>query len=46
MASLPRDQRQVRVPTITDPRGTDFAAAHRLKQQLSRLRHSAKTPPA
>ena len=22
---------QVRVPTITDPRGTDFAAAHRLK---------------
>ncbi len=33
MASLPRDQRQVRVPTITDPRGTDFAAAHRLKQQ-------------
>jgi len=23
----------VRIPTITDPRGTDFAAAHRLKQQ-------------
>jgi predicted aconitase len=33
MASLPRDERRVRVPTITDPRGTDFAAAHRLKQQ-------------
>jgi predicted aconitase len=33
MAALPVDQRQVRVPTITDPRGTDFAAAARLKQQ-------------
>src|SRR5216683_2732244 len=33
MASLPSKQRQVRIPTITDPRGTDFAAAHRLKQQ-------------
>src|SRR6266566_756208 len=33
MADLPPDERQVRIPTITDPRGTDFAAAHRLKQQ-------------
>jgi predicted aconitase len=33
MAALPLAQRQVRIPTITDPRGTDFAAAHRLKQQ-------------
>src|SRR2546429_8035205 len=33
MASLPLEQRQVRIPTITDPRGTDFAAAHRLKHQ-------------
>ena len=33
MAGLPASQRQVRIPTITDPRGTDFAAAHRLKQQ-------------
>jgi predicted aconitase len=33
IAALPRDQRRVRIPTITDPRGTDFAAAHRLKQQ-------------
>ena len=24
---LPAEQRQVRIPTITDPRGTDFAAA-------------------
>src|SRR6266481_9595689 len=32
-ARLPAEQRRVRVPTITDPRGTDFAAAHRLKQQ-------------
>ena len=33
MAALPLAQRQVRIPTITDPRGTDFAAAHRLKHQ-------------
>src|SRR6516165_7493399 len=28
---LPAEQRRVCIPTITDPRGTDFAAAHRLK---------------
>jgi predicted aconitase len=32
-ASLPPEARRVRVPTITDPRGTDFAQSHRLKQQ-------------
>lgn len=32
-AKLPEKQRKVRIPTITDPRGTDFAAASRLKQQ-------------
>jgi predicted aconitase len=32
-ATLPEPQRRVRIPTITDPRGTDFAAAERLKQQ-------------
>ncbi len=32
-ATLPAEQRRVRVPTITDPRGTDFAAAHKLKHQ-------------
>jgi len=32
-AAPPREQRLVRIPTITDPRGTDFAAAERLKQQ-------------
>src|SRR6478609_6702992 len=32
-AKLPAEQRRVRIPTITDPRGTDFAAAHKLKQQ-------------
>jgi predicted aconitase len=32
-AKLPVSQRQVRIPTITDPRGTDFAQAARLKQQ-------------
>jgi predicted aconitase len=30
---LPNNQRRVRIPTITDPRGTDFASAQRLKQQ-------------
>jgi len=33
LAALPPDQRRARIPTITDPRGTDFAAAARLKQQ-------------
>ena len=33
LASLPEEHRRVRIPTITDPRGTDFAAAARLKQQ-------------
>ncbi len=33
MAQFPQAQRRVRIPTITDPRGTDFAAAARLKQQ-------------
>jgi predicted aconitase len=32
-ARLPAEQRRVRVPTITDPRGTDFAAAEQLKHQ-------------
>jgi predicted aconitase len=30
---LPDEQRRVRVPTITDPRGTDFSATARLKHQ-------------
>jgi predicted aconitase len=33
LAALPDDERRVCIPTITDPRGTDFAAAARLKQQ-------------
>ena len=33
LAAQPAERRRLRVPTITDPRGTDFAAAHRLKQQ-------------
>jgi len=33
LAAMPEDQRRVRIPTITDPRGTDFSAAARLKQQ-------------
>jgi hypothetical protein len=33
LAKLPAEQRRVRIPTITDPRGTDFAAAALLRQQ-------------
>lgn len=33
LARLPESDRTVRIPTMTDPRGTDFAAAARLKQQ-------------
>src|SRR5215475_4013493 len=33
LAALPPNQRRLRIPTITDPRGTDFAAAHRLKHE-------------
>ncbi len=33
LAVLPDKDRRVRIPTITDPRGTDFAAAARLKQK-------------
>jgi hypothetical protein len=32
LAALPRAQRLVRIPTITDPRGIDFASYKRLKQ--------------
>ena len=33
MARLRPAERRLRIPTITDPRGTDFAAAHRLRHQ-------------
>jgi predicted aconitase len=33
MTRLRPEERRLRVPTITDPRGTDFAAAHRLRHQ-------------
>jgi predicted aconitase len=32
-AAMPAQHRRVCIPTITDPRGTDFSAAARLKQQ-------------
>ncbi len=32
LAAAPREQRLVRIPTITDPRGLDFSAYARLKQ--------------
>ena len=33
LAAMAEQERRVRIPTTTDPRGTDFAAAARLKQQ-------------
>jgi predicted aconitase len=33
LAAMPDAERRLRIPTITDPRGTDFAAASRLKQE-------------
>jgi predicted aconitase len=42
-ASFPADERRVRVPTMTDPRGTDFSAAARLKQQPWMLDLEART---
>jgi predicted aconitase len=33
LAGLPDEHRRLRIPTITDPRGTDFAAADRLKHE-------------
>jgi predicted aconitase len=41
MAALPGVERRVRIPTISDPRGTDFAAAHRLKQHQLPDHHAA-----
>ncbi len=32
-AALPQQQRRVSIPTTSDPRGTDFSAAARLKQE-------------
>ena len=32
LAALPETERRVRIPTITDPRGVDFASYKRLKQ--------------
>ena len=33
IARLPEDERRVRVPTVTDPRGIDFCAYRRLRQE-------------
>ena len=32
LGEAPKEQRRVRIPTITDPRGVDFAAYKRLRQ--------------
>src|SRR5262245_3570393 len=33
LARLPAQERRVRIPTITDPRGTDFTTSHRPNHQ-------------
>ncbi|MCF3948322.1 aconitase X catalytic domain-containing protein [Acidiphilium sp. AL] len=43
---LPDAQRRVRVPTITDPRGTDFFAAPRLKQENWMVERERRTTVA
>jgi predicted aconitase len=37
IAAAPEDERRVLVPTVTDPRGVDFAAYKRLKQEEWRV---------
>jgi len=44
-ATLPVTQRQVRIPTITDPRGTDFTQAARLKHSHHRTTSNPQTSP-
>jgi predicted aconitase len=46
LASHPADQCRVRIPTITDPRGTDFAAAAILKHQPWMLELERRTTTA
>src|SRR5215467_4197212 len=46
LAALPRDQRQVRIPTITDPRGIDLASYKRLKQTDAMADIEARTVAA
>ncbi len=45
-AELPWADRRVRVPTITDPRGTDFGAATRLKQEAWMVDRERRTTAA
>jgi predicted aconitase len=43
LAALPSAERRVRVPTITDPRGLDFATYKRLKQTEAMAELEART---
>jgi len=43
LAALPAEQRRVSVPTITDPRGLDFASYKRLKQTEAMAELEART---
>src|SRR5262245_26336118 len=43
LAALPAEQRRVSVPTITDPRGLDFASSKRLKQTEAMAELEART---
>ncbi len=48
LAATSEGQRKVRIPTITDPRGTDFAHAHLLGPNLLRcsISNGAPSPPS
>src|SRR5258705_4122320 len=43
LAALPQAERRVRIPTITDPRGLDFASYKRLKQTDAMAAIEART---
>ncbi|HEX6002203.1 MAG TPA: aconitase X, partial [Hyphomicrobiaceae bacterium] len=43
LAALPPEERGVRIPTITDPRGLDFASYRRLKQTEAMADIEART---
>jgi predicted aconitase len=46
LAALPPDQRRVAIPTITDPRGLDFATYKRLRQTEAMAELEARTSAA
>ncbi len=46
LARHPRDQRSVKIPTVTDPRGADFKSYERIRQDRSIVELEARTRDA